>query len=322
MSPWRRAAATAGAALVPAFHSKASCVQAWDSNWDGRGAAARPSSSAAESAAAASAAAAAAGSNLAAQQSDGKQRRGPTKHIILIRHGQYVKRTLLLLLPLLLLPTQLRCERPSFCQPTHPRTSLRYEHFGDNSLTQLGREQAELCGFRLKELTKGTLRPHAGGGTVKVEWDSVISSDMPRAKQTAEIIGKVLGVPLAPPDPMLAEGCPCIPEPASSAYTPSEHTVWKDGSRIEAAFRKYVHRAKPPKGDDEHPEDEWHLVVCHGNVIRYFLCRALQLPPEAWLRFATFNTGITHLRVGPSGNVSLQGFGDVGHLPVEMVTYS
>jgi hypothetical protein len=28
------------------------------------------------------------------------------------------------------------------------------------------------------------------------------------------------------------------------------------------------------------------ILVCHGNVIRYCLCRALQLDPAAWLRYA------------------------------------
>ena len=35
------------------------------------------------------------------------------------------------------------------------------------------------------------------------------------------------------------------------------------------------------------------VVVCHGNVIRYMALRALQLPPEAWLRLCTFNCSIT-----------------------------
>ena len=41
-----------------------------------------------------------------------------------------------------------------------------------------------------------------------------------------------------------------------------------DGSRIEAAFRRYFHRAPPSQ-----TEDSYEVIVCHGNVIRYFLCR-------------------------------------------------
>lgn len=54
-----------------------------------------------------------------------------------------------------------------------------------------------------------------------------------------------------------------------------EFYFFEDGSRIEAAFRKYFHRADP-----EQLEDSYDIIVCHANVIRYFLCRALQFPPE------------------------------------------
>jgi hypothetical protein len=61
--------------------------------------------------------------------------------------------------------------------------------------------------------------------------------------------------------------------------------------RIEEAFRKYFHRAPFPEVEvdpakdenalaptekDETPEEEKHefeIIVCHANVIRYFLCR-------------------------------------------------
>jgi hypothetical protein len=48
---------------------------------------------------------------------------------------------------------------------------------------------------------------------------------------------------------------------------------------------------------------------------------ALQLPPEGWLRLATFNCGLTHLAIRATGSVSLWGFGDVGHLDLDKTTY-
>jgi serine/threonine-protein phosphatase PGAM5 len=46
----------------------------------------------------------------------------------------------------------------------------------------------------------------------------------------------------------------------------------------------------PPKGaEGAETKHEFEIVVCHGNVIRFFMMRALQLPPEAWLRLCTFN---------------------------------
>lgn len=42
----------------------------------------------------------------------------------------------------------------------------------------------------------------------------------------------------------------------------------EDGARIEAAFRRYIHRADPKQ-----KEDSYEVIVCHANVIRYFVCR-------------------------------------------------
>ena len=64
------------------------------------------------------------------------------------------------------------------------------------------------------------------------------------------------------------------------------------------------------------------VIVCHMNVIRYFVCRALQLPPEAWLRMGGYNCAISHLQIrGGSGIVSLVSFGDHGHLSLEETTF-
>ena len=54
---------------------------------------------------------------------------------------------------------------------------------------------------------------------------------------------------------------------------------YQEGGRIEAGFRRYIRRCDPK---DE--ADQVDILVCHGNVIRYFLCRALQFPHSAWLR--------------------------------------
>eukprot|EP00658_Telonema_sp_P-2_P039051 TRINITY_DN27918_c0_g1_i1.p1 TRINITY_DN27918_c0_g1~~TRINITY_DN27918_c0_g1_i1.p1 ORF type:complete len:303 (+),score=47.79 TRINITY_DN27918_c0_g1_i1:169-1077(+) len=259
----------------------------WDENWDGR--------------------------------ADRSELPGPTRHIILIRHGQY------------------------------NRSSQERE------LTPLGIQQALLTGERLAAMCNPTLADKLlaepdGLSKSPITIACVHSSNLPRARQTAELVAKGLpGVSLAPMDPMLAEGCPCIPVPAPVNYDPSPATVWEDAARIEAAFRHYIHRAvggpaPSQAGKDDHQiqaegvqddsngassvsagkdshSETWEVIVCHGNVIRYFVCRALQLPPQAWLRMATYNCGMTHLVIRPNGRCSLLGFGDVGHLALEQTTY-
>ena len=88
-----------------------------------------------------------------------------------------------------------------------------------------------------------------------------------------------------------------------------------EGAKGAAAVTTTKKKGKPTR----HTVD---IVVCHGNVIRYFVCRALQLPPEAWLRMCTFNCSLTYLTCKPSGSVSLRLLGDVGHLPMDLVTFS
>jgi serine/threonine-protein phosphatase PGAM5 len=92
---------------------------------------------------------------------------------------------------------------------------------------------------------------------------------------------------------------------------------FQDGSRIEAAFRKYFHRA-----DCHQKADSYTMLVCHANVIRYFVCRALQFPSEAWLRLSLHHASITWISIQPSGRVILRLYGDCGHMPPDFVTTS
>ena len=64
------------------------------------------------------------------------------------------------------------------------------------------------------------------------------------------------------------------------------------------------------------------VLVCHGNVIRYFVCRALQIDPECWLRMAVDNASITIVDIHASGKVSLRTLGNNGHHPAKFITYS
>ena len=90
---------------------------------------------------------------------------------------------------------------------------------------------------------------------------------------------------------------------------------FQDGARIEAAFRKYFHRA-----DATQEKDSYELLVCHANVIRYFVCRILQFPAEGWLRFSLNHASITWVSIYPSGRVVMRMVGDSGHIPPEFVT--
>ncbi|AWP06557.1 putative serine/threonine-protein phosphatase PGAM5 mitochondrial isoform 2 [Scophthalmus maximus] len=182
----------------------------------------------------------------------------------------------------------------------HSQYNLSGNSDKERILTPLGREQAELTGQRLAALG--------------LKYDVFIHSSMSRATETANIINKHLaGVELVSCD-LLREGAPIEPVPPVTHWKP-DAVYHEDGARIEAAFRRYIHRADPRQ-----KEDSYEIIVCHANVIRYFVCRALQFPPEGWLRIGLNNGSITWLTIRPSGRVALRTLGDSGFMPPDKLT--
>lgn len=60
--------------------------------------------------------------------------------------------------------------------------------------------------------------------------------------------------------------------PARPDIPNAEKDIDQNHDRIEEAFRKYIHRAASDANSNE-DKDEFEVVVCHGNVIRYMFCR-------------------------------------------------
>ena len=54
--------------------------------------------------------------------------------------------------------------------------------------------------------------------------------------------------------------------------------------------------------------------------LSHYKFRALQFPPEAWLRMSLHNSSITWIAIRPSGRVVLRALGDCGHLPPDKLT--
>lgn len=63
------------------------------------------------------------------------------------------------------------------------------------------------------------------------------------------------------------------------------------------------------------------VVVMHSNMIRYLLLRALQLPPEAWLRLSTSHCSLTSIKMSERGTVNIQCYGSSGHLKPDHMTH-
>ncbi|CAD1477897.1 unnamed protein product [Heterotrigona itama] len=170
----------------------------------------------------------------------------------------------------------------------------------DRTLTTLGRQQAEATGKRLQELG--------------LPYSLIVQSTIVRAKETAKIIEKYLKDITVKEDSVLSEGMPIAPDPPINIWN-SEVVVYEDGPRIEAAFRKYFYRPEPSQ-----EKDSYIILVCHANVIRYFVCRALQFPPEGWLRLSLNHGSITWVSIRPNGRVTLRNLGDSGHMKPQLIS--
>ncbi|VDM74005.1 unnamed protein product [Strongylus vulgaris] len=150
-----------------------------------------------------------------------------------------------------------------------------------------------------------------------MKFDKLVMSTLTRARETAEIILQQMPSLKSSCCSLIEEGPPYPPVPAVDHWKPQHAEFFAEGLRIESAFRRHIHRAPPSQ-----KEDSYEIFVCHANVIRYFVCRALQFPPEGWLRMSLGNCSITWLVIRPSGRVILRSLGDIGHLPPSKVSFT
>lgn len=167
-----------------------------------------------------------------------------------------------------------------------------------NGLNALGREQARLLGKRLAGLP--------------VKPSLFVSSELARARETASEIGSVLSM-RAVEDSLLAECTPPSSRPGlDEQQDPAEMAQCL--ANLEAAWAKYF-RASPDR-------DEHDLLVCHGNVIRWFVNRALANDVRHWTSLDIAHASLTVVAVRPDGTTRLVMHSDVGHLPVAKQTWA
>jgi serine/threonine-protein phosphatase PGAM5 len=177
----------------------------------------------------------------------------------------------------------------------------QYERKGDRSterLTPFGVEQAQLTAQRLRSLPITAIH----------------YSSLPRAVETAEIIAQAFPDVPFHKTRLLWECFPYVPQRIlKSAPKFSAEKIAEYRAQAESAFDRYFKRAR---GKDKHE-----ILVCHGNIIRYFVCRVLQVPPEAWLNMDSDTCGISLVKIGSDGTMWLISYNDTGHLPDPLAMY-
>jgi len=209
----------------------------------------------------------------------------------------------------------------------HGQYNTKAKNDSDATLTGAGRQQAQVLAQKIVD-TYG--KPNR-----------VIRSEMMRAIETFDIVMKKL--PRDTPTAVIAdlkEGRPCQPTPPSASGLYKKSVVEADGKRIDEAFDRIFYRAPVTQ-----KEDSYDVVICHANVIRYFVCKALQVPTEAghdrntcrrflkkkttgfpeheaWLRMSLSHCSTTVIRISPRGTVSLRELGNTHYLPPHLITTS
>ena len=169
-----------------------------------------------------------------------------------------------------------------------------------NVLTPLGIAQARLVSTRLKSMN--------------IEFNSLISSTMTRAKQTSQVIHNDFPEILFEQSDLIRECTPPTWREDVMAETKSSE-VEECVNNLEQAFQKYF----IPSPDDKDRND---IIVCHGNVIRYFVTKVLKVDTMSWLQMSISNCSLTIIRILPNGNMKLDAFSDYGHIPENMRTFT
>ena len=161
----------------------------------------------------------------------------------------------------------------------------------DGPLTPIGRRQARRTATRLDEYRIARL----------------YSSDVQRARETAEIIARKLSGLSVNAIPMLREMTPTR-LPGRRVPLDARRQAQQ---RIEHLIKRFF--TKAPAAADT-------VLVCHGNLIRALFCRLLGVRITKWPEFGISHCGVTSFSFGASGQVLLQCFNDTGHLPVGLRT--
>ena len=169
-----------------------------------------------------------------------------------------------------------------------------------NNLTPLGIAQARLVSNRLKSM--------------KINFNALISSTMTRARQTAMVINRDFPELELQKEDLIRE---CTPPTWRKDVMSGVDTSHREEciKNLEQAFQKYF----IPSPDNKARND---IIVCHGNVIRYFVIKVLKVNPMSWLQMSITNCSLTIVRIFPDGTMKLDAFSDYGHIPENMRTFT
>ena len=162
-------------------------------------------------------------------------------------------------------------------------------------LTALGVAQARLIAARL-----------SGAG---VTFDSMTSSPLQRARDTAAVMHETLSSVPVGQSPLLRECTPPVFE--SVEHEAAERAAC--AKQLDQAFTEFFMPAKTANRND--------ILVAHGNVIRYLVMKALKVDSRAWLGMTVAHASLTVIRVQADGSMKVLAVGDSGHIPSPLLSW-
>jgi serine/threonine-protein phosphatase PGAM5 len=183
---------------------------------------------------------------------------------------------------------------------------VRHGHYGPDpaadrrlgpGLSPLGIAQAHLLGARLVALP--------------TRFDALYVSPLRRARDTAAAISADFpDVTFSVVDD-LAE---CTPPARRADFMAGERPrdMTACGRQLDRLFARYF---KPASG-----KERTELMVCHGNVIRSLIVRALGVDADAWSAMSIGHASISEIRIEADGRIRVVSVGDVGHIPPNLRT--
>ncbi len=182
----------------------------------------------------------------------------------------------------------------------HGQYQLKQRDQGE--LTAMGEEQARITAEALHD----------------IPFNMIHVSTVRRAVQTAEIVAESFpGIQIQSSE-LLRECVPSMPKRLaalfamrSPAYDPQEMTLC--AHQFDRAFAYFF--TPPPEGINSYD-----LLICHGNIIRYFVTAALRINAEVWASLLIHNCGITRVMIDTDGDMFLISHNDIGHLPPDLRT--
>lgn len=172
------------------------------------------------------------------------------------------------------------------------------------SLTELGQEQARITGEALAHLPITAL----------------YTSTMTRARETAAHISQALTDITPQPNDLLREAIPTVaPRIANNLLAMMENnpnltyeSIHKDRKRADQAFTRFFHAS------DDHERHE--VIVAHGNIIRYLVCRALDINADTWAKLELNHCGLSLVAISGDSQMVLIAHNRLQHLPAELHT--